>query len=258
LQGVLKPLHDILIAYLRSLRTDCTYHQEKIFAWHKSIIDAGKTDIYSLDLTAATDRLPLGLQACIIQLVLSGFSTTSSKVLAETWEILIKSISFSIRIKGKLKFVSYSVGQGIGLYRSWPMMALTNHVVIRYAAYLVGIPKFRDYLVLGDDVVIADKEVALKYRDLIETMGVRISIHKSIVPSKLVGLEFASKLVNKEGNLSPLPVILITKSGLVAKLSFLSILADRILTEGIQRGPSLITLLVAIFGKRLREPLGEV
>lgn len=31
LQGVLKPLHDLLMFILRMNRRDCTYHQEKIF-----------------------------------------------------------------------------------------------------------------------------------------------------------------------------------------------------------------------------------
>jgi len=31
MQGTLRPLHDVLIRYLRGLPQDCTYHQEKVF-----------------------------------------------------------------------------------------------------------------------------------------------------------------------------------------------------------------------------------
>lgn len=129
---------------------------------------------------------------------------------------------------------------------------------MRLAAVKVGLTKFNDYLVLGDDIVIARKQVALKYQELIEQLGVGISLHKSIVPSEEVGLEFASKLISKLGNLSPLPVILLLKEGIVSKLQFLTEVVDRLVSDGVQRAPDLDCLLTACFGKRLKDILGSV
>jgi hypothetical protein len=70
----------------------------------------------------------------------------------------------------------------------------------------VGIDKFEDYLVLGDDVVIAHHEVADSYISLMTEVGVSISIPKSIQPGPPKGVEFASKLITEEEDLSPLPL----------------------------------------------------
>jgi hypothetical protein len=129
-------------------------------------------------------------------------------------------------------------------------------VIVRYAATLVGLTNFSDYLVLGDDVVIANKEVATCYQKVIESIGVSISMHKSIVPSELQGLEFASKLINKDGNLSPLPIVLLTKPGIVAKLQFFGEVILRLVGGNVAEGPDLQCLLVAIFGKQLADDLG--
>lgn len=112
LQGVLKPLHDILIFCLRSIKTDATYHQEKIFAWSDRMRVMGKP-IYSLDLSRATDRLPVDLQEEVLCLILE------DPKLSAAWSGIIKSISFLWRTGGsKDTVISYAVGQGMGLYSS--------------------------------------------------------------------------------------------------------------------------------------------
>lgn len=138
-------------------------------------------------------------------------------------------------------------------------MALTNHAVIRLAGVSCGFKKpFRDYLVLGDDVVIAHKGVALKYQELMTAIGVGIRLNKSILPSSLQGLEFARKLTCKEGNLSPFPTLLLTEGSLVHKLQFLSIVVDRVIREGMPEVPDFRTLSSSVFGTKLGGHLGEL
>jgi len=48
-----------------------------------------------------------------------------------------------------------------------------------YCAFLCGIDSFKDYAILGDDVVIGNEMVALKYREVINKLGVEISEMKS-------------------------------------------------------------------------------
>lgn len=85
-------------------------------------------------------------------------------------------------------------------------MAIRHHILVRYSAWRVGVHDFTDYLILGDDVVIANKEVADSYIDIITSMGVKISLPKRVLPRPLQGVEFASKLINNQANLSPLPL----------------------------------------------------
>lgn len=128
-------------------------------------------------------------------------------------------------------------------------MALTNHVLVRLRAVQVGKKSFRDYLVLGDDVVIASEPVALKYRENLERIGVGISLHKRILPSDLCGLEFARKLITKESNLSPLPVALLLQRDFIRKIQFTSNVVRRVLREGLSRAPNLDVFLSSIFSR---------
>lgn len=110
-------------------------------------------------------------------------------------------------------FVFYRAGQGIGIYSSWAILAYTNHFMVRYAAYTVGYKRFSDYLILGDDIVIADDKVARAYHKLITRIGVRISIPKSIISSpNYRSLEFASRLLVNGVDISPFPVGTILES----------------------------------------------
>jgi hypothetical protein len=122
---------------------------------------------------------------------------------------------------------------------------------VRLAGAICGIKNFKDYLVLGDDIVICREVVALKYKELISDLGVEISIHKSVVPSIMIGVEFASKLINTEGNLSPLPIALLIRGRLIDKFSFLTTLVNRVLSEELQIGRDFRSLLKALFGENL-------
>jgi len=113
---------------------------------------------------------------------------------------------FLIRYPNKrVGILYYGTGQGIGLYSRWASIALFHHAIVRLAAIRVGIKDFIDYLVLGDDIVIASETVYREYLILMGYLGVDISTRKSVLPTELSGCEFASKYIYKDGNISPLP-----------------------------------------------------
>lgn len=88
--------------------------------------------------------------------------------------------------------VSFVVGQPLGYLSSWPLFALAHHFIVWVAAELVYPGKlFWDYALLGDDIVIADKEVARSYRSIMEELRVSISDVKSLVSTH--GAEFAKR-----------------------------------------------------------------
>lgn len=127
-------------------------------------------------------------------------------------------------------------------------MALTNHALVRIAGAMAGKRNFSDYLVLGDDVVIARKEVAMHYQELMIGLGVDISTTKSIFPSEVGGMEFASKLLTKEGNLSPLPLRLLSReSSLPMKLEFIVQVVDRMINSVGSHASDFESILNAVF-----------
>lgn len=111
----------------------------------------------------------------------------------------------------KVGFVSYSVGQAMGAYSSFAMLAVFNHVCIAIAARRAGITTFfTDYCVLGDDVVIAHDGVADEYYKLLMYLGLDISAAKSIISNEFA--EFAKRLIGPGINYTPLGAGVILQS----------------------------------------------
>jgi len=99
----------------------------------------------------------------------------------------------------------YAVGQPIGAYSSWAILALTHHVIIQMA-YQISHQNnafFDKYAVLGDDVVIYDERTADRYLSLIRGFGVEINMSKSVISSNGT-FEFAKRIGHAGINLSPL------------------------------------------------------
>lgn len=124
IQLALLPLHNSIFDYLRSLDCDGTFNQDGALAGFMARRDPAHS-MYSFDLSAATDRLPIQLQVDILSHL--GYP-------ARLWRDLL---DFGWMYKGES--VKYSVGQPMGAYSSWAMLALTHHVIVRVAAYQAGI-----------------------------------------------------------------------------------------------------------------------
>jgi hypothetical protein len=84
------------------------------------------------------------------------------------------------------------------------MLALTHHILVAIAAQRVGFPigTFTSYALLGDDIVIANGQVARSYLALMKEIGVDISVSKSLISRKGV-LEFAKRFIVKGVDCSP-------------------------------------------------------
>lgn len=125
----------------------------------------------------------------------------------------------------KPSFLCFTAGQPLGYYGSWALFALSHHYVVWLAARRAcpnRVKPFSAYALLGDDIVIADKEVAHHYQVILDALGVSISAQKSLV-SYLGALEFAKQYWVGERNLSPISckALLVTRSviGLAALAS---------------------------------------
>lgn len=88
----------------------------------------------------------------------------------------------------------------------------------------------------------------MEYVKIMTQIGVEISWTKSVTPSPTIGVEFARKLFTIEGDISPLPIKLITRSKtLVSSFQFMSYMIERITVDQIQRSPNLETLIDIVF-----------
>lgn len=212
-QTTLSSYHHLQISVLKMLKTDYTFDQLRSLKTAILWYELGLKHIYSFDLSAATDRIPIRLQSVVLQ------ELGSSKDLTDAWEKIMIDTPFTLP-NGII--VKYAVGQGIGIYSSWSAMALTHHALVLYSAYKVGKTPFKHYIILGDDVVIADPDVALAYKDTLYIIGLEIRITKSVIstPNTPFSLEFASKWVVDGINVSPLPLGLVIRNRLIDSLAF--------------------------------------
>lgn len=179
-QFILRPMHDQLLNLLKKFDCDRTFTQDPFNNWSKS-----KDKFYSLDLSAATDRFPISLQKKLISLIYNDYAY------GEAWKELLVNRSFTY--EGNL--YKYSVGQPMGAYTSWAAFTLTHHLVVHWAAYLCGLKDFKDYIILGDDIVIKNNKVAQKYIVIMTRLGVEISKPKTFVSND--SYEFAKRVICK-------------------------------------------------------------
>lgn len=109
---------------------------------------------------------------------------------------------------GKGKTLFFRTGQPLGYLSSWPLFTLSHHLVVWYCEEKVypG-QRFDRYAILGDDVCIADEKVAALYRQILDEMGVSISLPKSLV-SDSGGAEFAKRFrcKNMSVDFSPISI----------------------------------------------------
>lgn len=99
----------------------------------------------------------------------------------------------------KAKVYCFTRGKPLGYYSSWPVFTLTHHMLVWWAAWRVYPGKrFFDYVILGDDIVIADRLVAESYQKRMAEVEVTISHEKSLI-SSTGAMEFAKRFITDEG-----------------------------------------------------------
>lgn len=222
LQTLMHPLHKWIFDRLRAIPTDGTFNQT---APVERLIERFRGEdfwVASFDLSAATDRLPVQLQQDLLVPLLG-------EKLASYWRFLLTAMPYGLPKIAKsynLGFdrVWYAVGQPMGALSSWAMLALTHHALVQMAAkraYPERSGWFLLYAVLGDDVVIADRSVAREYLRIMRSIGVEISLAKSLV-SCTGSLEFAKRTWVRGRDASPISLaemlVALTNLGSLAEL----------------------------------------
>jgi hypothetical protein len=95
----------------------------------------------------------------------------------------------------------------MGAKTSWASLAMTHHAIVQYAAQRAGIRGwFTDYAVLGDDIFLANGQVAHQYRLILQEIGVKAGLAKSIIAKGRFVAEFAKKFFVDSTTANMLPI----------------------------------------------------
>lgn len=132
-QWVLAPFHRVLFDILRDIPMDGTFNQVAPLEALKNA-----KELYSLDLTAATDRLPLILQrtllGCLFGHELAGY--WANLLTSRVYRLHGEKISYGK--KEDYVDLNYAVGQPMGALSSWASLAITHHFIVQASAWRAG------------------------------------------------------------------------------------------------------------------------
>jgi len=219
----LKPIQISLYRTLQSISTDTTANQNKGF--NNLVLHSRGKPTYCFDLSSASDRIPAKMQKYRLQLM-------SDLHVADSWYRVMTKRNFYI--KPLKRNVRWEVGQPLGLLSSFPSFSLWHHDFIQFAAnyerFHNGKPLrfFKQYRLLGDDVVIYDKEVAQRYQNLMSMIGVKINLTKSVLGDKDNNqIEFAKRLALRGQEMSSIKHNILEKSSEIHMLDLVDILRER-------------------------------
>ena len=138
-----------------------------------------------------TPRFPLAIQGVMIESCLFNKLTSFAWVACGLGTNCFSCPGSARSSPSFSRLVRFATGQSLGFLSSWPLFALCHHFVLWYCADKVYPSRvFRKYALLGDDIVIADPRVADVYQSVINALGVKISLPKSLI-SDIGGCEFA-------------------------------------------------------------------
>jgi hypothetical protein len=129
------------------------------------------------------------------------------------------------------------------------MFTLSHHLIVQAAANRVGKFPFEGYSLLGDDIVIADDQVAQEYDNILKDLDVPISPSKTHVSKTTY--EFAKRWIVDGVEVTPFPVAALVSVGVKYHLLFelLKQCQDRNLISTCLRGnPVELLDLWRIFG----------
>lgn len=246
-QWLMEPLHEGIFLLLEVIPQDGTHNQVKPLerllrrqsllrerrrrpgstlkrgTTRGDAVRAREWGLFSFDLSAATDRLPLVFQRWLLVPIIGERA-------AELWARLLTERLYLIPRRNDLGLppgqVKYAAGQPMGALSSWAMLALTHHCIVQWAWFRVCSETkrdwtwYQDYAVLGDDVVIMGSSVAKAYLKIMRSLGVSVSDHKSLISNKGTGFEFAKRtfLDGESIGAVPLPELRVAGKSLPALL----------------------------------------
>lgn len=212
-QILLSPLHNAIFDFLSAIESDGTFNQDAACERVRQFTATSGAEVFSFDLTAATDRLPVIIQWEILNYLCPGNY-------AANWMSLLVDREYYYSATGKS--YKYAVGQPMGAKSSWAMLALTHHALVQQASLSAGSEPYMAYALLGDDITLTGTTVATTYRTLMKGLDVSINMSKSIVHHAgdiKSAAEFCKRVYLNGVELTSLPVKLTAKTIMNGRLA---------------------------------------
>jgi hypothetical protein len=225
-QSALKSIHDFSMNWLGTRLTDGTNDHAKAAQTARGWSRNPNVQLWSYDLTKATDRFPVFLQELVL-------TQMFGHKIAAAWKDLICNRDF---LTPEGEYVRFNAGQPLGALSSWAVFAITHHILVQTAAYRTFGSKtkwFMLYRMIGDDVCIArSKNVAQEYKSFLDSLKVDISINKSILPKQCLdgnACELAKRLFHKGIEVTPVPpkAIIESSKSIIGYKNLLEVAWDR-------------------------------
>jgi hypothetical protein len=192
LQRALEPLKDGIFKVLKRLPWDCTHSQHKADDLIIGHMQRGKT-CHTIDMSKATDNFPWEYQKTVLNMVMNTRDSYTRELVGLLTTIVERG-QWHLDSGRNLRRCRWKKGQPLGLGPSFPLFALTHGLV------LLSLNEGRwdsTFFVLGDDVIILDDHLAIRYKKWLSVVGVTISEQKTF-SSNTVG-QFAGKTYTPYG-----------------------------------------------------------
>jgi len=191
-QRVLEPFGKVLYSLLKTLPWDCTFQQNKADLAISDRLRSG-LKVHSVDLSGATDYFPLDLQEIVLRRIFLGFPRYADLFLEISRSEWTVPAGFPSDLLSPHNTLKWSKGQPLGLFPSFASFAISHGLLLQG---LLGRKYNGEFFILGDDVVILDDELYVKYRDALGMMGCPVSESKTL--SSTILAEFRSILFTKD------------------------------------------------------------
>lgn len=150
--------HSLASSILANIDRDCTFNQHKGYNRVNLYTTDKSFQLFSLDLTSATDTWLIENQADMLRCILKRYPGYTEDIIS-SW---VKLMTFEEILPRTNELVSMKIGQPQGRLSSFPMFALTHHFIMIYVLWSVhGMSNtYCDYVILGDDSFIVTKDPA--------------------------------------------------------------------------------------------------
>jgi len=189
LQSGLVPIYNRLKSSVQRIRSDATFDQDKFDTWIQSRVTTDSRFIGSVDLSSATEYLPLDWSQPIVDLLL----WTSPSECDYSWRLFNEMSRASWR-NGTTNMSRWKVGQPLGSLPSFMVLSLTHNIFCESLSLMNGYGH-SPYRILGDDIVLSSKKLYGSYIREMEKRGIPLS-HSKSYSGKLT--EFAGKTYIKK------------------------------------------------------------
>jgi hypothetical protein len=198
IQNALVPCADKLYNLVRHLPQDATFDQDRFDTKIQNRVNNDNLYQGSVDLSKATDNLPLSWGEEIIRHLEEMFSTKEEQLNNAIFG-RVESEAFEARKKAERRFeqsydlfrtvaranwedegylIRWKVGQPLGSLPSFAMLAITHNLLVESLAATLGL-KHSPYVILGDDIVIMNKRLRKRYIRELSSRAIPLSLHKS-------------------------------------------------------------------------------